>query len=363
MKLEQEGGEGSNNNQAGRDVNVHHHHYGVTEERVKELALELWRNNAPRLASEANDTYDGRAIKMTTEVITRTVQVNPDLLEHFKNPRAQVALLKAQEAYGETGDDELRDILAGLVVALVSEPTRTRQEIVVREAIECAPRLTAQHLNALIVIVLLTRMSYRLAPDVDTLLDAFDDELRPYYDSIPKDTFEYSFMSATAAGMFIPGLGPSVYNKIYSSHPNAMYPGIPPGDFPKEWTPTQEAGVELGAMLWLQKADPIENSRVKLRPEAADIVLRSDPNTQPPLTEIQHKLRDLIKERSIGEEEFTNTLREKKPQHAEFLDTVTSTMALHFQPSAVGLMLARHAVTVRSQRTAEELDKMFAVTT
>lgn len=359
MRQDQDGGDGSTNNQAARDINIHHH--GVTEERAREIALELWQNNAPRLASEANSTYDGRAIKMTTEVITKTVEIDPDLLERFKDPRAQVALLKAQEAYGETGDDELGDILAGLVVALVAEPTRTRQEIVVREAIECAPRLTAQHLNALVVIVLLTRMSYRNAPDVDTLINALDDELQPYYDAVPTESFEYTYMGATAAGLFLPGLGHNVYNKIFTAHPNAMYPGFAPDELPEEWTPNQEAGAELGAMLWAQRAEPIENIRVKLRPEAAETVLRADQNAQPPLTEMQQKLRDFVKERSIGEEEFVARLREKKPGLAAFLDTVTSTMALHFQPSAVGLMLARHAVAVRSTRTAVEMDKMFAV--
>lgn len=363
----QEGGEGSQNYQAGQNIEIHNH-YGVTEERFQELAekletqaFELWTNNAPRLASEANQTYDNRAIKMTTQVITKTVAVDPELLERFKDPRAQVVLLKAQEAYGETGDDELGAMLAGLVVALVAEPTRTRQEIVLREAIECAPRLTAQHLNALITIVLLTRMSYRQAPDVDSLLGALDDELRPYYGAIPTDSFEFSYMGATAAGLFLPGLGHSVYNKIFTAHPNAMYPGFPPGEIPEEWAPTQDAGVELGAMLWLQKAEPIENSLVKIAPNAADVVLRSDPNAQPPLSEMQMKLRDFVKARSISEADFTAALRDKKPELAAFLDLVTSTMALHFQPSAVGLMLARHAVAVRSQRTAIEMDKMFAV--
>ncbi|MCA2245002.1 hypothetical protein JF781_21845 [Mycobacterium sp. WUMAC-067] len=361
MTQEQEGGDGSTNNQAGRDVNVHHHHYGVTEARVREIAVELWQNNAPRLTAEANDTYDGRAMKMTTEIITKTVQVDPDLLERFNDPRAQVALLKAQQAYGETGDEELAAILSGLVVAQVAESARTRQEIVAREAIECAPRLAAQHLNALVVIVLLTRMSYRNAIDVDSLLDALDAQFRPYYDSIPNDQFEYTFMGATAAGIYLPGLGRDVYNQLFIAHPNAMYPPFSPNDLPTEWTVTEEAGVELGAMFWLQQADPIENSTVKLRPDAADIVLRSDPNAQPPLTEIQSKLREFIKDRSITQEHFVARLREKKPEMARFLDTVTSTMALHFQPSAVGLMLARHAVAVRSQRTAEEMDKMFAV--
>jgi hypothetical protein len=298
---------------------------------------------------------------MTTEIITKTVQVDPELLERFNDPRAQVALLKAQHAYGETGDDDLAAILAGLVVAQVAESARTRQEIVAREAIECAPRLAAQHLNALVVIVLLTRMSYRTVLDVDNLLEALDRDLRPYYDAIPNEQFEYTFMGATAAGIFLPGLGRDVYNQLFITHPNAMYSPFSLNDLPREWIVTEEAGVEIGAMFWLQQADPIENSTVKLRPEAADIVLRSDPNAQPPLTEIQSKIREFIKARSITQEEFVALLRETKPEMARFLDTVTSTMMLHFQPSAVGLMLARHVVAVRSQRTAEEMDKMFAV--
>lgn len=58
MRQEQDGGDGSTNNQAGRDIVVHNH-YGVTEERFQDLAkrledqaLELWTKNAPRLVDE-----------------------------------------------------------------------------------------------------------------------------------------------------------------------------------------------------------------------------------------------------------------------------------------------------------------------
>ena len=368
MSQKQQGGEGSTNYLAGQNVEVHHH-YGVTEERFQELArkledqaLELWQKNAPRLVSEANQIYDGRAIKMTSEIITHTIAKDRELLERFKDPRAQVVLLKAQQAYGETGDDELAAILAGLVVALVAEPQRTRREIVLREAIECAPRLTSQHLSALSVIVCLTRMAYRLAPDVQTLIEALDEFLSAYYGTIPTDAFEYSYMGATAAGVFLPGLGDTAYNIVFNGHPNAMYPQIHPDEFPKEWAPDEEAGRELGAMLWLVKNGdvPSEKSRIKISPDAADLILSREQNAEAKLTDLQKHLRKFAQERSIKVGDFITAVREQKPELAEFFDTIGATNALHFQPSAVGMMLGRQAVAARSPHAAEQMDKLFA---
>lgn len=364
MTQKQSGGDGVNN-QAGRDV-VIHNHYGVTEERFEELArkleeqaIELWCNNSPRLGSEARSTYDNRAVKMTTQVITKTVAKDPELLERFSDPRAQVVLLKAQQAYGETGDDELADLLSGLVVALVGKPIRDRREILLREAIECAPRLTRQHLNALVVISLITRMSFRFAHDVENVITLMDQELRPYYGEIPTDVIEYSYLGATAAGLYLPTLGKSPYDSVFARHVNAMYSPFAPAEVPDDWGLNEDQSMKLGSMLWLLRADPIEQSRIKLRPESADIILRPDPNAQPPLTDLQMKLREFVQPRSINAKKFTEVVRAQKPEMADFFDVLSDTMALHFQPSPVGFMLAKHTIATRSEQTAEQMDKIF----
>jgi hypothetical protein len=361
----QEAGDNAQQYQAGSTMVVNNN-YGVTEERFQELAknletfaMELWQKNAPRLVHEASTTYDNRASKMASEVVTQTVATDPELLERFKDPRAQVALLKAQQAYGESGDDQLGTILAGLVVSLVAEPVRTRREIVLREAIECAPRLTPHHLNALVVIVLLTRMVYRNATDVGALITALDNDFRPYYGAIPVDAFEYSYMGATAAGVYLPGLGKTSYSTVFNDHPNAMYPPFRQDEIPEGWAPDEDSANELRALLWLLKADPIENSTLKISPEVAGIVLRADPDAQPPLTEMQMRLREFAKARSVTEAVFTATIREQKPDLAAFFDTIDTTHALHFRPTPVGMMLARHAVAARSAHAAEQMDTMF----
>jgi hypothetical protein len=361
----QEAGDNAQQYLAGNTILVHNN-YGVTEERFQELAknledfaLELWQKNAPRLEQEASSTYDNRAVKMTGEVITRAVAKDPELLERFRDPRAQVVLLKAQEAYGETGDDELGAILAELVVALVAEPTRTRREIILREAIECAPRLTKQHLNALIVITLLTNMAYRNDPDIQTLITSLDRDFRPYYGSIPTDGFEYSYMGATAAGVYIPSTLATTYNLLFHRHPNAMYPAVRPDEMPQDWELDEESGAKLGAMLWLQRAEPIEESSIKLTPDAADRLLSNDRDVQAKLTDLESKLRQFIKERFISEDSFVAELRTNQPELADFLDTLDQTGAMNLRPSPVGMMIAKQAVAARDSHAASEMDKLF----
>ncbi|MCP3811198.1 hypothetical protein NLX62_02420 [Mycobacteriaceae bacterium Msp059] len=362
IEQDQSGGAGAANLQAAGSITgntIIQNTYGVSEQRVREIAIELWQNNAPRLAQEANATHNNRAIKMTSEVITRATARDPELLERFVDPRAQVALLKAQEAYGETGDDELGKILAGLVVDLVSESPRTRREIVLREAIECAPRLTSQHLAALSVIVELKNMRYRWARDVGGLLESFDRDFRPFYDRIPTDAFEYGYMGATAAGSYLPGLGNTAYDAVFNGHPNAMYAPFPIEDVPDEWVPDEASGKELSAMLWLLNSEQVEKRRIKLAPDAADVVLRANPDATPPLTEMQKNLRQFLKDRSIDAGAFKAHLRESYPELAAFFDVIDSTLALHFTPSPVGSMLARHEMATRSPETAAEMDKLF----
>ena len=327
---------------------------------IRQIALDAAKTVLLESWPIAEQLIAHRAEQITDIVIERMGAKDRSLFQRFQDPRFLAPLVSVQRSFAETGDRDLGSLLAGLLADLAAEPIRSRRDIVLREAIDCAPRLAAQHLNALTVIVMLKNMRYRWAPDVDILLEGLDRDLRPYYGAIPTDSFEYNYLGATAAGSYLPGLGATAYNTIFNGHANAMYRPFPPDEIPKEWTPDEEKGKELAAMLWLQRTEPIENSRVKLAPDAADVILSSDYDTEAKLTDMQKNLRNFVKPRSISAEDFKAAVEGKCPELADFFKIVDSTMALHFQPSPVGQMLARHEIATRSPKSAAEMDKLFA---
>ena len=141
---------------------------GVTEERAREIA---------EIASREVVLREGRAVAeavitertghITDLVFDRINVRDTELFNRFEDPRFLAALTSAQRSYAETGDEDLAEVLASLVVELASQPIRSMHEIVLRQAIDVAPHLTSPHLRALAVNMYLTRFNFNQPYDTE----------------------------------------------------------------------------------------------------------------------------------------------------------------------------------------------------
>ncbi|WP_369758420.1 LPO_1073/Vpar_1526 family protein [Mycobacterium sp. 141] len=354
---------------AGNDATQIHTDYGtinvgtvLTITEIREIALDVAKSVFLDSLPIAKDLIMGRTEQITDEVIRKIAEKDEMLYERFKDPRFLGPLASSQRNFAETGDPELGSILSGLLADLAGEPIRTRREIVLRESIECAPKLTTHHLNALSVIIRITRFVHHLTIGPNELISVLHDKLCPYYSAIPTDAFDYGYMGATQAGTFVPGLGSTVYARIYNAHRNAMYDPVDANELPQIVSGTlAEMNADLNEIVQIIEIPHVlsGSQKFKLKTSAVKRILSVDRQVIKSLSGAEAKFRDFLLNHSIDEKQFTAMIRDTSPELAKFLDLIQSTNALSFQLSPVGMMLARHETENRSPETAAQIDALF----
>lgn len=335
---------------------------GHTYGEIRQIAIDAARAEVlPAARQIAAELIEERVGAVTDMVLHRMLEKDPELLRRFEDPRFLAPLITAQRSYAETGDDELGSLLSGLLTSLAQEPIRTRREIVLREAIDCAPKLTSQHLSALSVIVLLQGFSFPIARNITHLLDLVNEFFEPYYDSIPHTAFEYQYMGATPVGSYLPFGVIDPYKTLHDSHPQAMYDHILEADLKDSFDMSQNSvAEELKRVLAKLPAEhPDDVLQFKIAPNEAVRILNPKSGASGELNETEQKLRKLILSKSAKSTELRTTAHTTHPALAEFLDTLDRSQAVEFQLSPVGMMLARHEIVSRTPELAGGLDSFF----
>lgn len=337
---------------------------GCSASEVRQIALDATRAEVlPEARRIASQIVDERVEYITDRVIDSMSTQDPSLLVKFADPRFLAAYVSAQRSYAETGDQELANVLATLLTDLAGAAVRTRREIVLREAIECAPKLTNRHTNGLSVVLMLGRFSFTQAPKADYLLELINEFYEPYFECIPQSAFEYQYMSATSAGTFL-AFGTDPYDVLHKSHLNSMYDYLEEEDIAAAVGElTQETVDELKTILRSPSPDPSENEgkpRIKLKSEKVVRLLRDNIKpVQPPLSSNEKAIREMVRNKSLKVRELGEKMNDEYPKLAEFLDLVRDTHALDFKTSPVGDMLARHEILNRAPQLRADLDAMF----
>ena len=118
----------------------------VTLTELRQLSLDASRAEVlPAARAVASETViaeiDRHSDVMTDKVLDRINETNPGLFVRWDDPRFLAVLTSAQRSYAETGDEDLADVLASLVVGLAALPIRSRREIILRQAVDLAPKL------------------------------------------------------------------------------------------------------------------------------------------------------------------------------------------------------------------------------
>ena len=374
MRQKQDGGERSTNYQAGRDVttnvtyvtNIH----GVTEERAREIAVIASREVVLREGREVAAAVITERVDHITDLVFEGInERDTSLFNRFEDPRFLAALTDSQRSYAETGDNDLAEILARLVVGLAAKPIRSMHEIVLRQAIIVAPQLTSAHLRALAVNMFLTRFRFNFPHSVETLLDALDHQLRPYYGGLPKSPVDYSYMSSIGVGSHMEGLqslGNKPYQLLHKKYPNAMYPAFSAEDIQETGLADDQASMDMLAVL-ADTPDAVtqteqgtvvakDKAHFRIAQDHADAILRGNENA---LTLPQKAFRKLVGERSINAEQLREKIVESKPELAEFLQNLETTNAFDLQLNPVGMLLARHEMGDKAPDLAKQIDAAF----
>lgn len=349
----------------------------MTVDASRPVVLPEAREVARAVASEtAVQTIDERAGLLVQKVIEQINEDNPQLFARWDDPRFLAALTSAQRSFAETGDEDLADTLARLVKGLASQPIRTRREIVLRQAIEVAPRLTTEHINALAVQMYLTNFKINepyFGPD--WIIRALNTLLSHYYGRIPTSALDLQYMSSTGVCYTsqLTAFAKSPYQTLHERYANAMYPSFTLDDVDEIISDADPDHEKYQRMLAAHVTGPDdvvetdqgqmvskEGARFRVAPESAPRVLARERNVDAfKLTPEEMKLRKMVLQRTLTVEGFKAEVARVKPELATFLDAIERVGVLNYPMHPVGFIIARHEIDSRAPQLAAVIDAAF----
>ncbi len=338
------------------------------------------------VASEAAIAeIDRRSYWLSDRVIGIISERSPELFKRWDDPRFLAALTSAQRGFAETGDEDLGETLANLVADLASQDIRTRKEILLRQGIDLAQRMTTEHINALATLMYLTQMKLSTPYDIEGLIEAFDGLLKPFYGRLPTSEIDYQYMSSTGAcytDQLRRELSWTAYGLIHRTYPNIMYTPFTVPEitehFLSEDNPRRDENQQLLTLINRSPDDvkytpeghtllSVDNARFRVHPDLVNTILTGNngsavvgPRKCTPLTESQTELREMVKQRSITVEQFKNEVVEMKPELAEFLEELQRTGGLHYRLHPVGFVIAKHVIASHAPLMAKAVDDALA---
>src|SRR5229473_350490 len=124
--------------QSGRDTVIQH---GLSPAQMKEI-MEAIASQLPGYAAVAREIVDERLRDFEQRVIGRFADTSSTRSEAFKDPDFQHVVIRAQNAYARSGDEQVRETLVDLIARRSMETDRTRLLLSLDEAVEKAALLT-----------------------------------------------------------------------------------------------------------------------------------------------------------------------------------------------------------------------------
>lgn len=193
----QEGGDGSSNIQA-ENVNVYN--TGITYTDAKEIALDVFKTNFIHLKNEAAQIAAERAEEITENILKTLNDKHPESLKEFEQPAMQDALFTAQKEYAKSGDKDLGDLLADIIVDRAKVSKRNMLQIVLDESLTIASKLTVEQLDSLTLIFLLIRTRKMVIRNYNEFKTYLLQYIFPFVDNLIKDNEHYNYLEYLRCG-------------------------------------------------------------------------------------------------------------------------------------------------------------------
>ena len=190
--------------QGGRDVNIEVTNVGLNylevKEVAKDVALNVFRENFPKLQGEAMKLASARGEAITEDFFLKLQKENPDGLYQANSPDFQDALFTVQKEHAKAGDEDLGSLLVDLLVDRTKETSRSTLQIVLNESLHVAPKLTSMHLAVLAVVFF---FRYTRNPDIgnfNLLAQYLSNHMETFSDLLPKNEGAFQHLQFTGCG-------------------------------------------------------------------------------------------------------------------------------------------------------------------
>ncbi|MFZ6641796.1 LPO_1073/Vpar_1526 family protein [Undibacterium sp. TC4M20W] len=173
---------------------------GLTYKDVRDIALDIYRENFSQLSGQAKEIAEIRVEEITERVINKFSTEYPLGLQKANDPSFQIALGAVQKAYVRSGDRDLGDLLIDLLVDQCKEAPRSIREIVLNESLNVAPKLTDTQLALLAVMFLCKHVTPKNVINFDTFGDYLDIHIKPFISKMSKNTTNFQHLQFAGCG-------------------------------------------------------------------------------------------------------------------------------------------------------------------
>ncbi|WP_343630918.1 LPO_1073/Vpar_1526 family protein [Fluviicola sp.] len=194
--LSQEGGEKSTNFQ-GQNITIHN---GLSYSDVKEIFLDLFKENFIQLKNEAAEIAQKRATEITDKFLTVLNGKNPELIEAFKDPALQDALFTTQKEFAKSGDNDLGDLLVDILIERAQTPARNMLQLVLNESLKIVPSLTISQLDVITLNFILLRTVNLDLENFHQLSQLIQENIEPFTENLFSDIGQYNYLEFQRCG-------------------------------------------------------------------------------------------------------------------------------------------------------------------
>lgn len=323
----QEGGAHAFNVQGGTVIV----NYGMPEEKVHDIAMEIFRDNFLRLRDEAAGIALGRAEKLVDNLLARLGSMEVKLDNLSRDPDFQSTLYIAQREYARSGSEDLERLLIELLSERIKAPERNLIQIVFNECVAVAPKLTNPQLSALSLTFLLSRTQNFSVIDDKSFRQYCDAQLLPFLDDASREHSHFEHLMYCGCGTISIGSIP-LERCLGENYPWTRY-----GGFTREEIATQFGDLRPSKPLFCpSEVDP---SKFRLLTgQQADILKYAQ---EAGLTEAQSmKVWDAQASRMVDVKAGVEALKRCHQRGSEIVSWYEQTPARNLKLTSVGIGLA-----------------------
>lgn len=318
---------------------------GITYSDARDIALDVYKANYLKLSEAAAAEARKRAEELTDEFLTELKSRNPEAISSLESPGMQHALFGAQKEYARTGDQDLEKLLVDILVDRAALPDRSIKQIVLDEALEIAPKLTPEQMDALTIGFLIRRTQNRKITNLESFGEYLESYIVPFLGTLSTETSCYEHINYTGCGT-LSFVGSSIGEMYLQAYHGLFVKGFDD----EEWKKRLPDRPDL--LPWaLTKClhDP-----TKLQVNAInDDVLTHQCKVNNVSGDDEKALRKLFNLSRMSEDEVKSYILNVRPELQKLFDVWESTQLSQLVPTSVGIAVA-HANYRR--RTGDQLD-------
>lgn len=308
---------------------------GLTYSDVKEIALDVFKNNFERLSVVAADIAKKRAEEISEKFLREVQSRNPEAFKQAQDVDFQHSLFTVQKEYAKSGDKDLGDLLVDILVERTKVEQRGLLQIVLNESLAVAPKLTTSQLCALSIIFSLRYARYVRMHSLDELEHYLRHRLSPFVKGLPKSRASYQHLEFTGCGSI--SIGRTNLAEILKTN----YPAV----FAKGFTKDQ-FNSEIGRISNSEKlltACLRDNNLLQFN-APYDEVLKKKAEEEG-ISETQYtKIEAFCKKYLMSDEELKNDLLNRNEDMATLYEVWEESPMKHMTLTSVGIAIG-HAYT------------------